>query len=547
MSYSDAYFTPCASVVECETDSTNIRLRDPSSFGYDLTTIPRHAEKLIMNDTFDQKINPGDLPPELKYLKFNDKFNRDLSVGSIPPKLTHLTFGCKFNKPIYPGVLPPSLESLVLSGSYGHELVAGSLPYGLKKLQICGKYSHVIGPYVLPHTLEEFMLYCDKDILTESSLPDSLKRLEIGGWQNYEYCSDIGSFDFSVVPLGLRHLELFANIDAHNMAKYNPQNIEEMKINSKTLVMLSKNMFPANLKRLFIYGADIVKIEIGAIPEGLKFLSINISDRCFLAPSEFPSSLTELKLYNNKSGTLLPRVPGPRPYIFGALPKNLEALFIQYFAKGHVSAHNFPSNLKTVGIYDSPGQYFDVSMLPDSVEKIDLRYAYEKKLEPGSLPSSLKSLRFGGYNHPLVPGVFPATLEKLVLEQNFNHDIRPGSLPDSLKTISLGRNFKKSAENIPSKTKILSGIHIPGVKYTFLENFERIETSISNFPDNVKVGPIYKLKYGQRAVDVEPIQYGQRVVDVEPIQAEAEVTKQLLISEIYRMINNLQEQLAKLQ
>ena len=84
-------------------DSDTKILSIPYDFNKKLKNIPLDTEIILFKGNskeyysrFDQKIEVGDLPPNVRQITFGSKFNQP--VDNLPPNLTHLTFGKSFNK-----------------------------------------------------------------------------------------------------------------------------------------------------------------------------------------------------------------------------------------------------------------------------------------------------------------------------------------------------------------------------------------------------------------------------------------------------------------
>ncbi|GAM26904.1 hypothetical protein SAMD00019534_100790, partial [Acytostelium subglobosum LB1] len=83
--------------------------------------------------------------------------------------------------------------------------------------------------------------------------------------------------------------------------------------------------------------------------------------------------------------------------------------------------------------------------LPPSLKQLHFGTAFNQMIRPGVLPNTLQTLLFSSnYNQPLTVGVLPLSLTFLIFGSQFNQELLPGVLPPSLKKLILGSQFKRN-------------------------------------------------------------------------------------------------------
>ena len=87
---------------------------------------------------------------------------------------------------------------------------------------------------------------------------------------------------------------------------------------------------------------------------------------------------------------------------------------------------------------------------------------YTSKLEPGSLPDSLRHLTFGAeFDNRLEPGVFPPGLTHLTFGYKFNKKLEPGVLPPGLTHLTFGYGYEQMLE---------PGVLPPGLTHLYIND-----------------------------------------------------------------------------
>eukprot|EP01132_Coremiostelium_polycephalum_P004916 gene4916-6127_t len=135
-------------------------------------------------------------------------------------------------------------------------------------------------------------------------------------------------------------------------------------------------------------------------------------------------------------------------------------------------------------------------VFPSTITTLELTNVFKQLLSPGVLPSTIKTLKLGKYNHKIIAGVIPDSVEILKFGDDFKQRILPGVLPSSIKRLTFGKKYNKILYegSIPPRVKYLNlgeeyhhtlkiGIIPPSVKYIRMNKFYRQKTiNLDAFP-----------------------------------------------------------------
>jgi len=143
---------------------------------------------LTFGGNFNEKVNAGNLPPNLTHLNILGNFNQ--SVDNLPPKLEYLALGYEFNKKV--DKLPPTLKNLEILNS-GFNQSVDNLPSTLThfKLSFFGQLNKTINN--LPSSLTHLILPhpYNQSLIKLHTLPLNLKVIfPYGLWKKYRYTHD---------------------------------------------------------------------------------------------------------------------------------------------------------------------------------------------------------------------------------------------------------------------------------------------------------------------------------------------------------------------
>ncbi|KYQ88676.1 hypothetical protein DLAC_10858 [Tieghemostelium lacteum] len=169
-------------IIESGTLPNNLKtLIFGTDFGFDnpenslqIGSLPESLQTLTFGENFNQTLLAKLLPSQLLKLDLGLKFNKPLQ--NLPGSLKILILGKLFNQPINAGSLPPFMETLYLSSHFNYPLEVGSLPSTLKTLVMGEKYNFIIGKDIIPkqiHTLQLSKFYSHP--IGENTLPGVIK------------------------------------------------------------------------------------------------------------------------------------------------------------------------------------------------------------------------------------------------------------------------------------------------------------------------------------------------------------------------------------
>eukprot|EP01132_Coremiostelium_polycephalum_P003855 gene3855-4806_t len=198
---------------------------------------------------------------------------------------------------------------------------------------------------------------------------------------------------------------------------------------------------------------DDFRLEVGSIPEGIKVLGV--SHKHF------------------KSDPL------------GLIPSSVQKLVVSDIEIGDLCRENgfvIPSTVKTLVIdeivgssdlnHDESAMLFPLPQSLTEVEFYTLSEDWESnhlKLDPGSLPNSIRVLKLGDYPFPLSePGIIPGSVVELHIGNDFNHPIEKNCIPQGVRTLSIGSAFQKQL--MPgSLPQSLTSFTLFNSKYEYLD------------------------------------------------------------------------------
>ncbi|KYQ96668.1 hypothetical protein DLAC_03954 [Tieghemostelium lacteum] len=315
---------------------------------------------------FQQIIQRGQLPPNLKTLKFQYKF--PLDEGILPDSITNLTMGYKH--PINEIFLPKSLQTLVLN-DYKNRIEF--LPSGLRTLEIHSS-NLTLNYHVLPENLEKLIIRSNT-LYVEGLLPTGLKSLEL------RYNNTLNT------PI-LLHLENLKSLEIEEIK--NPINTDTLPIQLEILNLgifnqiLLPNSF-ANLK-ILKFNNFTQPIPEGVLPPTLERLYLGRLWNHPLEQNTFPPNLKKLKFSDSFDQAL--------PY---QLPNYIESLtFGDYFNQ---EVKNLPKYLRKLNL---SGLKFnsEIVYIPVGLSILKLGPSFQKNFKPYSIPFTLELLYYHiNYNY----------------------------------------------------------------------------------------------------------------------------------------------------
>ncbi len=313
-------------------------------------TIPEGTKNLLIDMKYNQPFELGDLPKSVKRLEFGDcsSFNQYFFEEKEGIEELIFNYDSKYDKEFLKNGLPKTLKKLQLPANYSKTIIKGALPESLKTLLFLQNIPN-IEEGALPNGIE--VIHFSTHVGVEykefkkplTRLPSQLKELYLSL-----------SYPFSLkglLPEGLKILSIRGN---HTFEEGElPDSLEYLNIPSKTNTMISKKIFPKNLKYLNI-GCDPKYIE--EIPDTVQYLSMNrewndikIPDSVeyLTLPILFNASLKDTLPKNLKGLVMNERIS--KKWKKGDLPETLRLLDISRCCKGwdeEVTNDDLPENLE---------------------------------------------------------------------------------------------------------------------------------------------------------------------------------------------------------
>jgi len=241
--------------------------------------------------------------------------------------------------------------------------------YGVKKVQFCDKFNQPIQKNMFSNTITNIIFshsfnYPLTDCNNEKVLPTSLIKLEFG--KHFNQTLKIGE-----IPHGVTNIT-FGNIHTLN---------------------------------------------VGVIPDSVKFLSFRSESSCILKEGVIPNSVIQLKYPNSCIEK-------------GIIPNSVIELEFSMIFNAPLLEDMIPYGVK----YIKFGRRFNnIFYLPNSVTNLSFGEKFNRPLKIGDIPNSVVYLSFGNeFNQPLEKGIIPDSVLFLRFGKNFNQPLNENNLPNKL-------------------------------------------------------------------------------------------------------------------
>ncbi|EGC35341.1 hypothetical protein DICPUDRAFT_97929 [Dictyostelium purpureum] len=344
----------------------------------------------------------------------------------------------------------------------------------------------------LPPNIESVKILSFKEI--ESVIPDSIKILELP-FNNkilkaIKCASNLHTLRFT------NSLEDVSNEDLKDCLG-SMDTLKELKLMKSSGLVISKEMLPKNLKKLFITddgNTSLLASPDSSLPESLLelFYSCYYPSKFKINSNVLPNGLLKLNIQSIYSLNV------PNDIKF---PESLTSLSI----KVKELSFRLPSTLKHLHISIECGvetmkNTNEAPILPQQLDSLEIQCNSIIDSDGCSiLPNSLKTLTFlnidtcvyGGFNKRLLPGHLPPALTSLTFPngsfQNDGHHLGENILPETLSYIDFGSFNNTIGENTLSRSGCLKT-----VLFGFIFNKKLSETSI---PPSVELLEIRNDKY----------------------------------------------------
>lgn len=207
--------------------------------------------------------------------------------------------------------------------------------------------------------------------------------------------------------------------------------------------MLNKRVLPTSLTRLQFGLSFNQSIQPHSLPASLKSLSFDQHFNQPLSSDMIPPTLETLTLGSSFQNQLF-------------LPPTLTSLVLGSSIHNITLEGGLPSSLTSLELGKDMVNILPTGLLPVSLKKLclrqrvqfgsipfgvtDLQYDFDHVLPVGSLPNTIKVLKFGDeYKQLLLSGVIPASVEHLTMGDIFHQCLFPRSIPDSVTFVQFGK------------------------------------------------------------------------------------------------------------
>ena len=240
-----------------------------------LITIPKTAETIIFNHTFDREINPGFIPSGVKKIIFGTDFNKKLKLGVIPVGVEIIEFGNLFDQKLELGDIPNGVKKIKFGRYFNQKLVPGVIPMGIEVI--------------------EFGCYFNQK-LVPGIIPVGVRKIQFG--YNFNQKLELGD-----IPIGVRKIEFGANFDQELVPGVIPSDVLSLIFGRNYNQPIKKDVLPINLKKIFFntqcYGFPLPS---DVIPNSVSFFQFYLCSNT----KEIPDRVTKLVIVTDKTDVLIP-------------------------------------------------------------------------------------------------------------------------------------------------------------------------------------------------------------------------------------------------
>ncbi|KAN0048058.1 hypothetical protein ACTA71_002450 [Dictyostelium dimigraforme] len=223
-----------------------------------LDSIPNSFKILIFNDSFDESIGENDIPNNVKSIIFGREFNKPIIENSLSINLVSIEFGCRFNQPIKLKTMI-NIESIKF-GSFNQSLEYCEFPPNLTSLTFDGFNRPIPKGYF-------FNLGVSFDFnIDDNTLPTTLTSLDLGGSSYFnDCCKSLNQ---------LESLKLGSKYGYPIKKGQLPNSIKKLIIGGYFNFQIEKDILPCNITYLSFGYSYSQPFLIGSLPGSLKRLYI---------------------------------------------------------------------------------------------------------------------------------------------------------------------------------------------------------------------------------------------------------------------------------
>lgn len=411
-----------------------------------------HINSFYDNITYDEKYNKPKIVESENNKQRVFTYNKNIDINlKIGDGFEVLVFSNDFNYPIPDNYIPNNIKKIIFGCGcdFNQILTKKTFPNGLIELDLSFSFNQIIEPNVLPESLIKltFGSYFDQ-IIDKNVLPKNLKIVEFDTNFNKK-------LEKNVLPYGLKEL-IFSDDSIYNH-------------------LFEKGVIPDTVTKINLGGNYMTKLEIGSIPNNVIHLNMaNIHLNIPFEKNILPESIEILNL------TCHYEKPNKLKKI-GFLPKNLKKFNLNSYWNYPVIGNSLPKGLKYLTLYGifEYSIKLDKIIIPSSLVYLELNY-YDYPIKKNDIPEGIECIKLLNFNKEIEKGALPKSLKKLIFNINFNQSL-DGVLPENLEYLKLSAQYNQPLLNgiLPKSLRI----------FEFSENYGVIDSGqpLENLfiPDNV--------------------------------------------------------------
>lgn len=106
-----------------------------------------NVKKITFSESFNEKLEYGDIPKGVEYIKFGYSFNQsvdpdyyDMGMSIFPESVEKIEFGHEFNQPIGENAFPKNLKEVIFGYDFEQKLNQRNLPNSIETILIENRY-----------------------------------------------------------------------------------------------------------------------------------------------------------------------------------------------------------------------------------------------------------------------------------------------------------------------------------------------------------------------------------------------------------------------
>ncbi len=386
---------------------------------------------------------------EYNTIVFSDFFDEKIEEGDIPPNIKHIIFN-EYYQTLEKNVIPKGVETIYLRVCHFEYSLNGIFPYGIKKITLPSSFNQKIEESDIPSTTKIIDLGCDYNFPLNKTLPYGIEKLVLSASFNcYLEKGDI--------PDTVEILDMGRDYDKPLNGNL-PNGIRRLILSIYFNQPLKKGDIPSTIKELIFgdsyeYGIKSVfnqPLYKDVIPYGVTHIKLSDLFDQELEVGVIPNTVISIEFGESFN----------KPLKKGFIPYGVkEVIFGKFFAQ-ELNPGDIPNSVTTLVFKGLFIQSFNI--IPESVVILKFMGGTLKKISCGEISTNVEYLRIEQIE-PLEEGVIPSSVKKLHLGNSYNHPLQKGSIPNGTEYIFFGNAFSQNINSdvIPYS---VGRIHI-GEKY----------------------------------------------------------------------------------